>query len=397
LEARRHRLSSAQLAEIAWGRPSPQVIRELYAADDSRQRLLAAEALRRSGRVEPPVLDALSVLEAAQRRDEQVVTRLMRAGWLGTLAVSLLDDPDSAYQVANRLGTLAAVAALRTGMDAWLAVEVADGELHLPGTGTLTVTGAPSSTAVLAVQDGHLDVAVAGHRLRLPTAPTPDWSPVRAVHVDGLHVLIDDQHPGRDCFEQPLAGRLSETAFRRWRRVITASWRLLCEVAPDAARQVAHGVRVVVPLASTSGGMDTSVSCRDALGAFATTAPASPVDFAVTMVHEWSHSLLNGMLGFVNLHEPTASPTSHSVAWRPDLRPIGGVIHGTFGFLAVAEAWRALLTHDGAREQAAAELARRRRQLGEVLTTLPAAPELTDQGRRFVAVLRQRHAALTDL
>jgi HEXXH motif-containing protein len=398
LLARRHRLSSAQLNDIAWGRPDVQAVQVLFDADDSRRRLLLAVALRRFDQAEPAVLEALAVLQAAQRRDQRMVAELLRISWLGPWATGLLSRRHrKTQQPANRLGALAAVAALRTGIDARLAVDLDDGKLHLPGTGTLTVEDHPNTEAVLESRGGRLDITVASHRLRLPTTPTRDWFPVRTVQEGALRLLIDDLHPGRDCFAEPPAQRLSEAAFRRWRDVTIASWRLLCRATPAFARQVAQGIRVIVPLAALAHGMDTSVSCVDALGAIATTTPSDPVRLAVTMVHEWSHSLLNGILGFVDLlQDPAgAQPSLYFAPWRPDPRPISGVLHGTFAFLAVAETWQALLTHDGD-EQAAAELALRRLQLTEVLAMLPTAPELSEQGRRFVDILRRRNAALMD-
>jgi len=397
LPARRHRLSSAQLTDIAWGRPDARAVQVLYDAEDSRLRLLTAEALRRSRPAGPAVLDALVVLQAAQRRDDRAVTDLLRLDWLGPWATDLLGRrPGAAGQAATRLGALAAVAALRTGIDARLAVEVTGGVLHLPGTGTLTIDH-PDAEAVLEARGGRLDVTVGSRRLRLPTTSAPGWSPAHTIQDGALHLLVDDQHPGRDCFREPPAPPLPEPVFRRWHDLITAAWRLLSRVAPQPAGRVAQGVRVIVPLADPPHGIDTSISCVEALGAVATTTPSDPALFAVTLVHEWSHSLLNGMLSFVDLHEPaTALSASYLAPWRPDPRPISGILHGTFAFLAVAETWQALLADDSTAERAAAELALHRLRLAEALALLPAAPELTAQGRRFVEILRRRHAALMD-
>jgi HEXXH motif-containing protein len=168
-------------------------------------------------------------------------------------------------------------------------------------------------------------------------------------------------------------------------------------VAPARAHQVAQGISAIVPLAALPHGIDTSISSADALGVIATTQPTDPVAFAVTLVHEWSHSLLNGMLNFVELHEPAATPaSSYFVPWRPDPRPISGVLHGAFAFLAAAETWHSMLAVEDVAERATTELALLRKQLAEVLAVLPASPELTGQGRRFVEILRCRNAALMD-
>ncbi|WP_436531384.1 aKG-HExxH-type peptide beta-hydroxylase [Actinoplanes sp. HUAS TT8] len=394
LPARRHRLSSAQVTDIAWGRPDSRTIQALYAADDSRQRLLTVATLRRHGREDRTLVDALSVLEAARQRDDRCVTELLRIGWVGPWAAGQLVRPDAAKQVANPLGTLAAAAALRTGIDARLPADVVAGELHLPGIGTLAMTGRPDSGVILDVHDNRIDFLLDDGRLPLPVTRTHDWSPARSIEDGGLRLLFDDRHPGRDCFNQKPEQPLPENTFHRWRQVIIAAWRLLSRTSPVVANQVAQGMRVVVPLAPSAHGVATSISCADALGAIASTAPSDPAEFAVALVHEWSHTMLNGLLGFLRLHEPTADRPQHVAPWRPDLRPISGVLHGTYAFMAVAETWRDLLAHDG---RAATEFARRRIQLAEVLATLPTVPALTDQGRRFVEILRQRHATLMDV
>ncbi len=337
------------------------------------------------------------MLDAAQRRDDRRVTELLRISWLGSWAADQLTRPNAAKEAVSPLGALAAVAALHTGIDARLSADVVAGELHLPGMGTLAIAEHPNAQVVLDVHDGRIDVLVAGGRLRLPTTRTHDWSPVRVLAGDGLHVLFDDRHPGRDCFNEPPERPLPEETFRRWRRVVLGAWRLLTRIAPAVAGQMSQGFRVLVPLAPSPHGEETTISCADALGAIATTAPSDPAEFAIALVHEWSHTLLNGLLGFVTLHAAAADPPLYFVPWRPDARPVSGVLHGTFAFLAVAETWRALLDHGDLARQAAIEFALRRMQLAEVLATLPAVPELTAQGRRFVEILRQRHGALMDI
>ncbi|RSM72733.1 hypothetical protein DMB66_04975 [Actinoplanes sp. ATCC 53533] len=390
---RRHRLSSAQLTEIVWGRPGPEVIRALYAADVSRHRLLAAHALRRHAGPAENVVTALAVLDEAQRRDPAGTADVLRTGWLGTWAANLLDMPGRGAEAANRLGALAAVTALRAGLEADLMVGATAGQLHLPGLGTLSTALPDGSTVALRVRDG-LAVQLAEGPLQLPApAIHGRWSPIRTLNVAGFQLMIDDQDPYRDCFSMPLGAPLSDEEFGRWRRVIGEACALLAGFAPAVAEQMRLGVRVVVPLAPTPHGAEASVSCSDALGVIATTTPVDSMTFAVTLVHEWSHSVLNGLLGFVGLHH-LEQPGFYFAPWRPDPRPLSGILHGTFAFLAVAETWQALRAADSGGKRAEFEFALRRRQLAEVMAYLPAAAGLSPQGRRFVAILKRRCAAL---
>ncbi len=60
---------------------------------------------------------------------------------------------------------------------------------------------------------------------------------------------------------------------------------------------------------------------------------------AVTLVHEFSHGKLNALLDVCDLVD-TASPIKIKVGWRPDPRPVEGVLHGIYAHAAVADIWR---------------------------------------------------------
>jgi HEXXH motif-containing protein len=395
----RHELSSAALTEIAWGRIDRDAVATLFSAEHSRHQYLAAYALQQRDRHPPAVATALSLLDSAQRHDPATVLTVLRHGWFGNWVTRLLEkEPANGWPAddMNRLGVLAVVAALRTGMDAELTVHPVAGRLHLPGLGVLR-SAADDDGLVLTVHDGTLGVRRDGGVVAFPADAAVDgWSPARRLTMDGLNLLIEDRDPYRDCFQMALRDPLPTGEFDRWRAVVAEAWRLLSRHVPEEAGRVGGGIWSLVPLAPTPHGAEASVSSSNALGAVATTRPTSGIDFAITLVHEWAHSVLNGVLGFVRLHD-RSSTARHFAPWRPDRRPLLGLLHGTFAFLAVAEAWQALRVDQSGAERAEAEFALRRQQLDEVLSALPDAPDLTAQGRRFVAILRQRGAALFDV
>ncbi|GGL13077.1 HEXXH motif domain-containing protein [Mangrovihabitans endophyticus] len=383
-------MSAAQLTAVAWGRPDNEVIATLYAAEHSRHQMLAAQALREHASV---AASALRVLHETGHHDPTAVAVTLRQGWWGTWVTGLhrgTADRTPAAVIA-RLSALAAVAAARTGAPADLTVPMSGGRLHLPGWGTLA---ADAGELRLTVRDGTVIAHQPAGTYALPVGETVDgWIPARRLAAGGLRLLVDDRDPGRDCFRMPLRGPLPDGEFAALRRTIGQGWRLLARSAPELARQVAAGLWAVVPLAPPPDGSETSVTCSDAIGAIGATGPGDAVDAAVMLVHEWSHSLLNGMLGFVELHDPRDAGTFWA-PWRPDPRPLSGLLHGTFAFLAVAETWRVLRAAGVQPERAEAEFAVRRRQLAEVLAVLPGVPALSPQGRRFVAVLQRRCRAL---
>ncbi|GLY03879.1 HEXXH motif-containing putative peptide modification protein [Actinoplanes sp. NBRC 101535] len=376
----RHRLSAAQLTAIAWGRPDRQVIEALYRADDSRLLLLAAHALRSVGAVNGEA--ALSVLAEGQRRDPAAVAAILREGWLGPWAARILAGTEKPDAVAGRLSVLAAVAALRTGVHADLTIPAFRESLHFPGTGTVRLNNTG-------------DVEVSVRERLIVRSPHAGWSPARQLVGDGIRLLFDDQDPYRDTFRTTPSRRVSDPDLHSWRTTLLEAWELLHRYATPAAEQVGGGLRVLVPLAATPHMSELSVSSADALGALAATDPVDAPGFAMTLVHEWSHSLLNGLLEFCVLHEP-GSPAVHFAPWRPDPRPLGGLLHGVFAFLAVAETQQALLSAGVGGDRVENGFALRRAQLAEVMRTLPEASGLTSQGRRFTAILAHRSAALGD-
>ena len=66
-----------------------------------------------------------------------------------------------------------------------------------------------------------------------------------------------------------------------------------------------------------------------------------PVELAVTLVHEFQHIKLGGLLHLAPLHD--REPTRRLYApWRDDPRPLGGLLQGVYAFTGVTDFWRAV-------------------------------------------------------
>jgi uncharacterized protein len=57
------------------------------------------------------------------------------------------------------------------------------------------------------------------------------------------------------------------------------------------------------------------------------------------LVHEMQHVKLTALCDLVDLFD-RSDRTLFSVSWRPDPRPVEGLLHGTYAHLAVADLWR---------------------------------------------------------
>jgi hypothetical protein len=117
---------------------------------------------------------------------------------------------------------------------------------------------------------------------------------------------------------------------------------------------------------------------------------------AVTLVHEYQHHKLVQLLDFAPLHDTSphdaGSAARHWAPWRPDPRPLSGLLQGSYAFLGIGEFWRERL--DALRRIpstgtelaiAGVEFAWCRAAVGQAVCALEASGDLTELGRRFVA------------
>ncbi|WP_327041748.1 HEXXH motif-containing putative peptide modification protein [Micromonospora ureilytica] len=312
------------------------------------------------------------LLGHAHRLDTAAVDVLLDHPWLAVWAIDRVRHGTTGRPDYLPFAALAA-ATLSGWSDAAVPVTPCAGLVPVPGLGVVRRPGG-STTVTPADLSGR------------------QWTPIRWWRFTDqrvtLDLRVDDLDPYRDCFSLPVATRLSPPRAAALKRSVGHAWHLLVAYAPTHAAEVAAGISTFVPLADgTERGH--SVTHADAFGAFAADADLDPVDLAVTMVHELQHSKLNAVLGLVQLYEPT-DPVRYFAPWRPDPRPIGGLLHGTYAFTAVAEVWAALRAHPDLGAQATARFAVVRAQLERALVELGRAGSLTSAGRLWADRLTER-------
>ncbi|MEV0152337.1 FxsB family cyclophane-forming radical SAM/SPASM peptide maturase [Micromonospora sp. NPDC050686] len=325
---------------------------------------------------------------------------------------------------ADLLPALAAAAAVRAGVPVPVTVPVRAGTVLLPTLGRLPVTG-PSGAVVTAVPGGFRIRAGATERVlpvngdspprdsteRVVAAnggaplpprttgrvvvgtggdPTPaGWQPVRRVSVAGGEVAVEDTDPERDCYDQPVAPRLAGDAADALGRTLAGAWRSVHRDVPAHGAALDAGLRCVVPLAADPAAPLRSATARQAYGAVAVAPGPKPETMAVLLVHEWQHAKLGALLDLYDLVDPEPAHRIR-VAWRPDPRPVEGVLQGTYAHLAVTEVWRARAAAGGPDAAAARDHAARYRDWTRTAAdALLAGGGLTDLGERFVWRMRQ--------
>lgn len=428
--ATRHRLDRHHFNELAAGLGAPDTISHLLAVERSWRLVqfrAVLDAIRRQPEVTgplPSVETAWDLLVEAQRRAASAVDDLLlhpQAGtWAGYTLRRLRGSATASTPLwvdVGYLHALAAVAAVRAGIDFRIAVPVRDGYAALPTMGAaylpaevawdhaevhhaggrITVRTAAGEVSVRPQAAGTQTGGAASTSGERPTdgepsAHRPRWVPLPTVRVgDGeavLKVNLDTLDPYRNLRTPSAARPLADVEVAHWRALLEQAWRLLVEVCPQFAAPMTRGLFSVVPQRPAERFRTMSASAGDAFGSMIISELRDAVELAVTMVHEFQHIKLGGLLHLTPLQE--GEPAQRLYApWRDDPRPLSGLLQGVYAFVGITEFWRAArhaLTGP-AGEVAQFEFARWRREVTDTLRTLRALPQLTDVGRRLLAGL----------
>lgn len=397
-----HRLPADHFLALASGRGGSAAVADLAAARLSKHLLLlrhVAEAWpSEDGR------RATDVLIAADGRNRQAVAALVAdplvGAWLAATAghTRLGGEPmtpkpgaGSAVPIEDhlaQLGALAAVAALRAGVEAEVRTRTRARSVSLPTVGTAQFDS--DGPAVINVSPNR--ITVTSTTTTIVAGEDPRWHPLRRLTARHGRVAVaaalEDGNPYRDCYHASAAEWLSAGDAKSWQDLFTEAWTLIAEYLPERAAELSAGLRTVIPLVSDDSGVARSGTARDAFGALGLTRPQSGADFAVTLVHEFQHSKLSALLDLTKLFVSDGSER-HFAPWRTDPRPTGGLSQGVYAFLGVADAWRALRAAPDLAEEATREFAIVRRQVDAGLTALEGSAELTPRGHEFAAGLRK--------
>ena len=298
---------------------------------------------------------------------------------------------------------LVAAAAIRTGLPVDLDVPVRDGRIRLPGLGSLLV--ASEKAWVRLRSDGERvtagDEFAAEARLMRPDDGTgapgngtvPGWSGTPAIRADGggpsWTLLLETGDPYLDRYTLPMRTSMPADEVADWRERVRTAWQIVADRHRWAAGPMADVISVIVPLTPRSGTDLVSATSPAAYGAIATSWPPDEVTLAETLVHEFQHVKLCGLLDMVPL---AASGEQRVYApWRQDPRPAGGLLQGVYAHLGIVRFWQAQQHAEADPDgllRAQVLFARWRPAIGETVQTLLETGSLTPAGVRFAERLR---------
>ena len=409
-----HRLPEEAFTALAAGEGDPAVIRLLHEVQQSKHIMLLhaiAEAASDADPADPGVAAfqaGYRLLARMQGEEPGAYAWVMGlphlGGWLhdGLMRLDYGTPPDFAY-----LACAAASGAVRAGVSFELDLPVRNGRVLLPGLGCLEVAAQPAWVRLrcdgerLTAGD-HADVSTRNARPDYGSGqPVPHWCGTPAVHVlaGGLawDVLLVTDDAYLDRYTLPMSTGLSADELRRWRQRVQDAWEVLVRQHRWTAGPIADGVSVIVPLTPHSETDLISATSPAAFGAVATSWPPDPVTMAETLVHEFQHVKLCGLLDMVPLAESGGELVY--APWRQDPRPAAGLLQGIYAHLGIVRFWQAQRqaeTDPDGILRAHVQFARWRSALGTAVDTLMQTGCLTPAGVRFISLLHARSQALAD-
>jgi HEXXH motif-containing protein len=382
------------------------VIQHLLGAQHSKHLMLlravaeAADMAGPSASTTAAFQAGFSLLAQVQAADPDAVTWQLGLPHIGAWAHDCLtsldqgSSPDFGY-----LAAAAAAAAIRAGLAFELDVPALDGRVPLPGLGCLHATG---QQPWIRLRGDGVHVTV-GDETDMPYAalvpddgsgePVPHWqgTPLIRAVTDGhaWDVLLETRDRHLDRYTQRMSIAPTVDEITKWRHVIQSAWQVLVRHHGWAAASLAQGVCVIVPLTPESD-LD-SATTPAAFGAIATSLPPDPVMMAETLVHEFQHLKLSGLMDMLPLIEPSEERVY--APWRQDPRPADGLLQGVYAFLGIVCFWdvqRHVETDQDGILRSQVMYERWRPAIEVATSTLLSTGALTPTGVLFVNMIRER-------
>ncbi len=248
--------------------------------------------------------------------------------------------------------------------------------------GSRSVTSSPPRTPA--------DEARRRHRARHGAGAGPGTPAIRA--ADGgltWAPLLETGDPYLDRYTLPMRTAMPAGEVADWRERVRSAWQIVADLHRWAAEPLPDVVSVIVPLTPHNETDLVSATTPAAFGAVATSWPPDPVTMAETLVHEFQHVKLCGLLDMVSLVTPGEQKVY--APWRQDPRPAGGLLQGVYAHLGIARFWNAQRHAETDPDdilRAQVLFARWRSTIGETVQTLLETGSLTPAGVRFAERLR---------
>jgi uncharacterized protein len=385
-----HGVPRSVFAALAAGGGGPEAVAELARAQYSKH-LLLLRAVLAAGQGDERVRAGYSLLAQVQRHDPAAAAQVIGHPSVGAWAQHVgrtqyvgpaqyaahSQEPVQTQARPRQLAAVAAAAAIRARMPAQIEVPAVGGTVVLPTLGTALADGPTATVTVTA--DGIAEIR-SGTRTVFQAGE--GWLPMRGFTMGTRELLIDDLDPFRMPALAALAPRLSAAQADSWVTGLRDAWPLLRTRHPEIAAEIDQAVTVIVPHATPASGHSSSTTA-ETFGAVALSAPVDACTSAVSLTHELQHLKLFALLDVVTMTEPDDGGRFYA-PWRPDPRPLGGLLQGAYAFLGVSGFWRSQRLAPESGLAGHTEYAKWLGATSLVIDTLHASGRLTPAGAEFV-------------
>jgi HEXXH motif-containing protein len=344
-------LTRGDLAALASGGDGESAaLATLCKGQVGKHKLLLRGVVRLGGAAMPSAAADLEeryrLLGTLEQYAPEAVATLLRHPQVGAWAAHCLRrlsrrDPSVADDL-DYLGAVAAAAAIRAGHPCTLVLPLRAGTLMLPTLGLARLSDARKAVVTVS-GPGQATILAGKSVVKVPADPhgdAPGWEGLRRLSFGSRTVFLDDLDPYREYGECVLVERLSAAEVTRWRRALTEAWQLLTDYHPEYARTLGAGVASLIPVDLGADEKSISATSSDAFAAIAASAPADGVTLALALIHEFQHAKLCALIDLRPLFNRDAK-TLFYAPWRPDPRPVGGLLHGIYAHMGVSDFWRA--------------------------------------------------------
>ncbi|MDG4821731.1 HEXXH motif-containing putative peptide modification protein [Asanoa sp. WMMD1127] len=383
-----HRLSQTTFTALCGGGGGPATIRQLRAAQRSKTILAIGAVVALAEETRHPhrtlTADAYALLRELEADRPAAVGAALDYPSVGAWALRTahaLHRGDHTGAEPAWLGAVAATAAVRAGATARLSVQPRQrGHLPLPSLGVCTALDPAAPVEFVSGSDGA--ELRTGHR-RIKVGADPQWSAVPWLRAAHGELAVDLRFDHLDADDAPAPAGADPRTAAAWAERVNPAWQVLVDRHHPVAVEFAEAISVLAPLTDPPAGT-VSATGRHAFGAIAMSTPASPRSVAVTFAHELQHAKLSAVMDLFPL--VSGDPGGrHYAPWRPDPRPLIGLVHGVYAHLAIADFWRReLRTPDGELSLVAFEFVRWRDAVRDTAARLAGNDRLTDLGRRLI-------------
>jgi HEXXH motif-containing protein len=158
-----------------------------------------------------------------------------------------------------------------------------------------------------------------------------------------------------------------EAYSRRYSELLRNALAAIERFTPDIFEQISGTIRIV-GLKSSDGDF-TNVSFSELPGAMLLSVVDHPLVMADRIIHEFHHNRLFHIEDCGSLFD-SSSPTGEDFysPWRNDRRPLKGILHGLYVFIAVGRFWREVYLQGGFERQDESLVADQLFRIGRQLT-----------------------------